>query len=274
MRIEKPEKNGQRHRGLSGFGEATGPAQSASLGALFRTIGRWFWLIAIVAGALVAAVMWFSRAQAPLYEASTTILVGQNSGLIQNPGDVTGLQEITRTMAQAVMSYPVAEGAVRKMGLEGEMKPQELVGTLESEQIPDTQFIRVTYRDTDPERAQRVANAIGESFSEQVAELQRETAANAARAAEAFEREGIFGGVPPVVTATVWEPAQLPEAPVSPNPRTDGLLALVMGLMLGLGLAFLLEARSPRDAWRDPSEVEQALGLPTIGVVPKQRRGG
>lgn len=273
MYIQQPKKNGRGEHAPAALAgsrptEVSEPGHDNSLRDLFGIVGRWFWLIALVTASLVAAVMWFSRAQAPTYEATATILVGQNSGLIQNPADVTGLQEVTRTMAEAVRSRPVAENAIRQSNLQ--MTPEEVIGTLESEQVPDTQFIRVTFTDTSPERARQVVNGIGAAFSEEVAELQGEIAADAAKVAEAYEETGMVGTAPAVVTATVWEQAQTPTDPVSPNPRTDGLLALALGLMLGLGLAFLLEhQRSSTDAWRSPDEVEKVAGVPTVGIIPK-----
>lgn len=268
----QPEKNGRGKRASATRVEPNpmgGPesGHDNSLGDLFRIIGRWSWLIALVTASLVAAVMWFSNKQAPRYEATASILVGQNSGLIQNPGDVTGLQEVTLTMAEAVKTRPVAENAIEQLNLD--MSPQEVIGSLESEQIPDTQFIQITYADTSPERAQQVVNAVGVAFSEEVAKLQSETAATAAKVTEAYERTGVLGVVPAVITATVWEQAETPAFPVSPNPQTDGLLALALGLMLGLGLAFLLEHRSSTDTWRAPDEVEQISGVPTLGIIPK-----
>jgi capsular polysaccharide biosynthesis protein len=44
-------------------------------------------------------------------------------------------------------------------------------------------------------------------------------------------------------------------------------VALTIGLMLGIGLAFLLE-RFVDDGWRSPEEVEQASGVPTFGTIP------
>jgi capsular polysaccharide biosynthesis protein len=64
----------------------------------------------------------------------------------------------------------------------------------------------------------------------------------------------------------VWEPAAVPEEPVSPNPLRNGLLGLVLGLMLGMGLAFLLEYLD--DSWRSPEEVERISGVPTYGIIP------
>jgi non-specific protein-tyrosine kinase len=243
--------------------------QTTSLRDLFRIIRRWFWVIALVPALLMAATVGFTRAQVPAYEASAYMLVGQDGGFVQNPTDAAALQDVTQTMAPAVRSSPVAEAAIEELNLQGQMSPPALLGSLRAEQVPDTQFVTVTFSDTDPRRAQQVANAVGNAFSERVAELQSANAENAAKAVEAYERERVWGPVPPVITATVWEQAPMPEVPVSPNTRTNYLLALVLGLMLGLGLAFLLEHLWGFDNWRSPDEVEQVSGVPTVGIVPK-----
>ncbi len=65
---------------------------------------------------------------------------------------------------------------------------------------------------------------------------------------------------------------------MSPNPVRNGLLALAIGLMFGVGLAFLLEYLD--DSWQSPEEVEQVSGVPTFGIIsefkmPKgQKKGG
>jgi capsular polysaccharide biosynthesis protein len=69
------------------------------------------------------------------------------------------------------------------------------------------------------------------------------------------------------ITATVWEQAAIQEDPVSPDPVRNGLLALVAGLILGVGLAFLLDYFD--DSWRSPEELELISGVPTFGMVPQ-----
>ena len=69
------------------------------------------------------------------------------------------------------------------------------------------------------------------------------------------------------ITATVWEPATLPGTPISPDPIRNSIIALVLGSILGVVLAFLLEYVS--DSWNSRDEVEEVSGVPTLGVVPK-----
>jgi capsular exopolysaccharide synthesis family protein len=62
-----------------------------------------------------------------------------------------------------------------------------------------------------------------------------------------------------------------PSSPISPQPVRNAALALVAGLVLGLGLAFLLEQLDDQVHGRD--EVEAATeGLPILGLIPQSKR--
>jgi capsular exopolysaccharide synthesis family protein len=62
--------------------------------------------------------------------------------------------------------------------------------------------------------------------------------------------------------------AQVPTSPVSPTPKRDGLVALFVGLILGVGLAFLREYLD--DTIKSKEDVEAALGaLTVLSIVPR-----
>jgi capsular polysaccharide biosynthesis protein len=187
----------------------------------------------------------FGLTRTPVYEANIMILIGQAQGDAVEGlySEVSGLQQLTQTMTEAVNTRPVAAAAIQELDLS--MSPGELLENLEAEQVEATQFITVSYKDPNPERAQRIANAIGDTFSRQVSEVS--PSANA-------------------LTATVWERATEPQSPVSPNLYRYLLLALVAGGLLGVAMAFLLEHMD--DSWGSPEEVEQFSGVPTFGVIP------
>lgn len=210
--------------------------------------------IVAVAAVCVGAAVGFSYLQTPMYEASIEILVGQNRGVTESPGEAQGLQQVTQTMTELVQSRNVAEAVTSELGLS--TTPEGLMESMRVEQAGETQVIEVSYTSPDPQKAKTVANTTGEVFAEQVSEVSPD--ANA-------------------ITATVWERATLPESPVSPDPLRNGALALVLGLMLGVGLAFLLEYFD--DSWRSPSEAEGISGAPTFGVIrefepPKDKKRG
>src|SRR5215211_1551231 len=216
---------------------------------ILQTIRRRMWTIVLVAVVTTGAALGFSMLQTPTYEASVQILVGQKvtGGKYPNPGvaDVSDLQEVAQTVAQAVPTTTIAETVVERLSLQEE-SAKEVLNNISAEPDPGTMFVNVSYKDSDPERAQLIANTIGKVLSEKISEVS--VGANA-------------------VSATVWEPATLPETPISPDPIRDGIIALVLGSLLGVVLAFLLEHVSAR--WDSPEEVEEVSGIPTFGVIPR-----
>lgn len=71
--------------------------------------------------------------------------------------------------------------------------------------------------------------------------------------------------------ATVIDRALAPSAPYRPQPLRNLGIALVIGLILGLGLAFLLEFID--DTIKSPEEMGETLDLPVLGVVPQLGKG-
>jgi capsular polysaccharide biosynthesis protein len=229
-----------------------------SLRDVLLAIWRRSWIVVLVAVVFVGAAFAFTLSRPYFYESSTTLLVMQKAKEVPSSlgAQVEGLGEVTVTMVEVVATRPVANATIEQLGLS--MSPDDLLDNLQAEQVPATQVIEVSYQDPDPARAQQIANTIGKVFSEQVAEV---TGA-----------EGI--------RVMTWEEAVVPESPgVHPIPFLkslllpgwlalifNGLLGLVVGLMVGVGLALVLELLD--DSWRSSEEAEEVAGAPVFGVVP------
>jgi non-specific protein-tyrosine kinase len=69
----------------------------------------------------------------------------------------------------------------------------------------------------------------------------------------------------------IVQPSALPEAPARPDYLRNGLLALAVGLVLGVGLAFLRERLDERLASRE--ELEALIGAPVLATIPRARGG-
>lgn len=79
------------------------------------------------------------------------------------------------------------------------------------------------------------------------------------------EQEARAPDVPAVVT-----PARADDAPISPTPRRDVLLALIAALVVNSELAVFAEARSDRFDRKNPAdEVTRVTGLPVLAEVPQ-----
>jgi capsular polysaccharide biosynthesis protein len=164
----------------------------------------------------VLVIPWvISLYQTPTYEASIKILVGQRSAEDTNLFlDVSpALQDLTLTAAKAADTMPVAQAVVEQLNLP-ELSAREVLANMTVEPEPGTMFVDISYKDSDPARAQLIANTIGEVSSRKISDVTLGAHA---------------------ITATVWAPAKLPQNPASPDPVRNMLLALATwGLMLGL----------------------------------------
>ena len=200
------------------------------LASLVR-IGALLWAVVLVAMAVTSV----GFLQAPTYEAYALVLVGeeeepwyQQTNLAGSGEmiltDPKGLQALIGGMVNATGSRTLAEETLRRLGLR--MEPAELLDNLTVEQVENTNFIRLRYEDTDPERATQIVNTVGEVSSELISE--RSSAGSQ-------------------LTAAVFDKAAVPESPVGPHPWRNGLLTLVVGWTLtGLViLAHRTERRKP-----------------------------
>lgn len=59
--------------------------------------------------------------------------------------------------------------------------------------------------------------------------------------------------------------------PFSPRPERLGAIGMGIGLLLGLGLAFLRENMD--DSLKQPDEIERLYGLPLLGLIPLAKKG-
>jgi capsular exopolysaccharide synthesis family protein len=64
----------------------------------------------------------------------------------------------------------------------------------------------------------------------------------------------------------IVDTALIPEIPVSPNVRRNLLVALLLGLICGIGLAFIADFLD--SSVEGPEDIERLTGLPMLGVVP------
>jgi capsular exopolysaccharide synthesis family protein len=217
------------------------------LGELLSIVWRRRWLVAIVIVSFVGIATAYSLSQTPIYQASVKLVIGQEQNEAASfdlGGAVAGLQQVTVTATELVDSRPIVNAVIRRLDLR--TTPEQLARGLNAEVVGTTLLIQIDYEDTDPERAQLVANTTAQVFAEEFSKLSPSFAS---------------------ITATVSDPAEVPTSPVSPDTVLNIFAALVLGTMVGVGLALLLEYSN--STLRSSEEVEVVSGAPVLGAIPR-----
>ena len=181
-------------------------------------------VILLVVLGFVGPTLGFSLSQPTVYEASAKAVLEPVWGgewEVGTRGDIEFRERALEAM-EAIDNPAIAEEVIRRLGLDGSMEPADLLDNLTVEEIEDTQFVQLSYRDANPLRAQRIANAVAKVASEEVGQ-------------EAF----VYG-----LRIHVLEEAALPNTPVSPKPLRNAALALIFGLMVGPVLAIWMDEQA------------------------------
>lgn len=218
--------------------------ETISLKELFQTIKKRLWLIVLITVLATTAsgvVSYFLLT--PIYQSSTQLLVNQSQNE-QGTVDVNQIRsnvEIISTYNVIIKSPSILDKVSEVVGGE------ETVSTLNSKinvgPEGTSQVLKITVDHEDPVMAANIANTTAEVFQTEVTNLMN------------------------VDNVTILSPAQIGEnpSPIKPQPVLNMAIAFVVGLMAGVGLAFLLEFLD--NTVKNEQDVEKLLGLPVLGSI-------
>jgi succinoglycan biosynthesis transport protein ExoP len=254
---------------------------------------RWILVTAIVVVPLIAFAV--SHSQERLYQASATVLVNEQNpaeGVLNiQTGAVSPPDRYAATQAVLARVGAVAQLAVKAAGASGHTAAGLLANSSVSAN-PNADLLTFSVTDPDPAVAMKLATAYANAFTVYRRRLDTKTLSGAIadvhRRLDALVAAG-QGGSPLYSrltgTSRDLEALQTLDASgasavvVGPaggatqvQPRTTRNVALgfLIGIVLGVGLAFLREAFDTRV--RSADELHARLGLPLLGHVPKPDR--
>lgn len=123
-------------------------------GAYLKPVFRWWWLIAIATIFATASAFYFTRNLPPVYMAKTSLMIGRVL-LDPNPSDTEfGIsQQLARAYADLVVREPIQEAVKKTLGLDELPKNS-------AKQVLGSPLLEISVIDTDPVRAQIVANEL------------------------------------------------------------------------------------------------------------------
>ena len=259
---------------------------------LLRAIGRRWLLVAACALIVPGVALGLTLTQEKKYSASASLL-------FRDPGFDTTLfgsdffapavdpAREGQTNAELVSLAVISRRTSDEIG--GELTAKQVEKKVDVQPGTDADVIAVEATDPDPALAARIANTYADQYVEFRREADRQKVENARqlvageidelseedqsgrRGEQLRERVSELRVLSALQTgnAELVEEATVPEQPSSPRPKRNTALGLILGLVLGSGLAIFLDRADRR--MRTAEEVSDLFGLPLLAAIPRSR---
>ncbi|MFB6804691.1 YveK family protein [Peribacillus butanolivorans] len=219
--------------------------ETISIKDIFQTLKkRWklITLLTLIAALISGAISYFLLT--PVYQSSTQILVNQKQS--KNQLDSTQIRsniDMINTYSVIIKSPAILDKVIDDLELEqsvDQLSQKIMINSQENSQI-----FSLTVQDSNPSKAVEIANAVSGTFQKEIKDIMN------------------------VDNVTILAKAEVKEnpTPVKPSPVLNIAIAVVVGLMAGIGLAFLLEYMD--NTIRDEKDIETLLDLPLLGSIQK-----
>lgn len=208
---------------------------------------RWIMILGItVATTVIAAAVSFFVIK-PKYESKVKVFIGKEESnkaeAGYNSNDIAMYQKLMKTYAEVIKTKDLTKKALWSIKQDTDQtNVNRVLEGLTISPSADTQIMEITYTSTDKDELIPVVNAITETFIDESIKL-------------------IPNG-----NVQVIQRAENPENPVSPNKGLNIIIGFMLGLMISIGIAFVLEYLDNTIKNRD--ELENILGVPVLGMIP------
>ena len=217
--------------------------QVIRLDELFESLKkRWLMIVSItLIATIISAVLSFFVIK-PQYETSVKIFIGKDGTESQaySQSDVLMYQNLMKTYSEAIKTKDLITRSLK--GTNIDLEPSQVLSNLTVDTLANTQILQIKYKSLNPQEAKVILEEISEEFMKTSKELV------------------------PNGNVKIIESVELPENPVSPNKTMNIAIAFLLGLMVGVGLAFLLEFLD--NTFKNKDQLERELDIPVLGTIP------
>ncbi|MCM3115103.1 Wzz/FepE/Etk N-terminal domain-containing protein [Neobacillus sp. MER 74] len=204
-------------------------AKEINLKELFLVIKRRLWIIVFVAiiAGFVGGILNNSSAT-PLFASSSRVIIGAD-------------EESRKTLQVIVKDSVILDKVIQQLGLK--VSAEALATQLTVESLESSQVVSISVVDQDPSQAAKIADTTAQIFKDEVPNI----------VGQDYVR--------------LLSKAKVKPTPINPKNNNKLYIAIIGGIVVGIGLAFLLESLD--DRIRPEDDIEKLLDLPFLGRVPK-----
>ncbi len=199
-------------------------------------------VLCVAVAAMIAGVVSFF-VLTPIFQSSTQLLVNQKktAGEIYQYNEVQTNVQLINTYDEIIKSPVILDKVIKELDLNKTMDQLNEKITVAAKQ--NSQVFTVTVEDENPKLARDIANTIAMVFQKEI------------------------GNIMSVDNVSILAKAELSDnpSPIKPNPKLNIAIAIVVGLMVGVGLAFLIEYMD--NTVKTEKDIEDLLGISVLGVI-------
>ncbi|MEG9283797.1 MULTISPECIES: YveK family protein [Aerococcus] len=217
--------------------------EEISLLDLWQIIKEHIYVIFIssLVGVLLAAGYAFVLAT-PIYQSSTEILVNQSNTKNQNNTlnqDINASLQLINTYSDVIRNEVVLSPVIEQLNLQE--NPDQLREKISVESKNNSQVFSIIVKDPNPEQAATIANTTADVFQKAIRKMMN------------------------IDNVSIISKAQASQAPVSPRKALALLIGLILGMGVGLVIAFIHELTD--NTVKDVDFLTKEIGWNMLGRV-------
>ncbi|TFH63650.1 YveK family protein [Peribacillus frigoritolerans] len=219
--------------------------ETISIKDIFKTLKkRWklIMLLTLIAALISGTISYFLLT--PIYQSSTQILVNQKQSENQlDSAQIRSNIDMINTYSVIIKSPAILEKVIDELELDQSVEQLSEKITINSQE--NSQVFSLTVQHSNPTKAVEIVNTVSATFQKEIKDIMN------------------------VDNVSVLAKAEIKDdpTPVKPNPLLNIAIAVVVGLVAGVGLAFLLEYMD--NTIKDEEDIERILELPVLGSIQK-----
>lgn len=203
-------------------------------------------IVILVAMFLSFILLYDLKIKTPMYKTYTTIVLtqsdsqkGTTSTITQN--DILLNKNLVSTYSEIIKSELILEQVINNLGIKA--TATELSNNIQVAALNDTEILKISVSNADPEVAASLANEIADVFTTEIKKIYK------------------------IDNVSTIDRAKVPKEVANNTFKRDIVLAVFLGIFMGIGIIFILYYFD--DTIKSNEDIEEKIGLPVLSKIFK-----